>query len=66
MKGLQFKKGPVIFPLALLAVVLGALGKVVCAVVQSHPLSSNPLIQLEATAILFFLALMYYRKRHGG
>lgn len=50
----------------LLAVVLGALGKVVCAVVQSQPLSSNPLIQLEATAILFFLALMYYRKRHGG
>lgn len=26
----------------------------------------NPFINLEVTAIIYFVALMYYKKKHGG
>lgn len=34
--------------------------------VRAQPMTANPLIQLEVAAIIYFLALMYYKKRHGG
>ncbi len=34
--------------------------------VFAKPMSVNPLIQLETTAIVYFLVLMYYKKRHTG
>ncbi|MCI6812139.1 MAG: hypothetical protein PUI41_11350 [Lachnospiraceae bacterium] len=34
--------------------------------VRAQNMNSNPLIQLEVAAIIYFIALMYYRKRYGG
>ena len=34
--------------------------------VKGQYMSTNPFIQLEVAAILFFVSLMYYRKKHGG
>ena len=34
--------------------------------VKAQPMTANPLIQLEVAAILYFIALMYYRRKHGG
>ncbi len=34
--------------------------------VRAQPMSQNPFIQLEVAAIVYFLALMFYKKRHGG
>ena len=33
--------------------------------VRAQPMTANPLIQLEVAAVLYFLALLYYKKRHG-
>lgn len=34
--------------------------------VKAQPMTANPFIQLEVAAILYFIALMYYRRKHGG
>lgn len=34
--------------------------------VRSQPMTVNPFSQLEAAAIIYFVALMYYRKKHGA
>ena len=34
--------------------------------VRAQPMSQNPFIQLEVAAIVYFVALMFYKKRHGG
>ncbi len=34
--------------------------------VRAQNMNSNPLIQLEVAVIIYFIALMYYRKRYGG
>ncbi len=34
--------------------------------IRSQPMAANPLIQLEITAIIYFAALMYYKKKLGG
>lgn len=34
--------------------------------VRAQPMTANPFVQLEVAAILYFVALMYYKKRHGG
>ena len=34
--------------------------------VKGQYMSTNPFIQLEVAAILFFVSLMYYRKKHGA
>lgn len=34
--------------------------------VRAQPMTTNPFVQLEVAAIIYFLALMYYKKRHGG
>lgn len=34
--------------------------------VRAQPMTTNPFVQLEVAAIIYFVALMYYKKRHGG
>lgn len=34
--------------------------------VRSQPMTANPFIELEVAAIIYFAALMYYRRKHGG
>ena len=34
--------------------------------VKAQPMTANPLVQLETAAIIYFAALMYYKKRLGG
>ena len=34
--------------------------------VRAQPMSQNPFIQLEVAAIVYFAAIMFYKKRHGG
>lgn len=34
--------------------------------VRAQKMAANPFIQLEVAAIVYFVALMYYKKRHGG
>ena len=34
--------------------------------VTAQPLTQNPFVQLEVFAIIYFVSLMYYKKRHGG
>lgn len=34
--------------------------------VRTQPMTANPFIQLEVAAIIYFISLLYYKKRHGG
>lgn len=34
--------------------------------VRAQPMSQNPFIQLEVAAIVYFVSLMYYKRKHGG
>ena len=34
--------------------------------VRAQPMIQNPLIQLETAAIIYFGALLFYRRKHGG
>ncbi len=34
--------------------------------VRAQPMTANPFIQLESAAIIYFIALMYYKKRYSG
>lgn len=50
----------------LLAMVGANILDVIENLVRGQYMSVNPLIQLEVAAIIYFVALMYYKKRHGG
>ncbi|MCI5690991.1 MAG: hypothetical protein MR286_08985 [Clostridiales bacterium] len=50
----------------LLGMVGANLLNVVYSFVRAQPLMQNSLIQLETTAILYFVILLYYKRRHGG
>lgn len=50
----------------LLATVGAGILDVIENVVRAQPMTVNPIIQLEVAAIVYFAALMYYKKRHGG
>lgn len=50
----------------LLAMIGGKILDVIENFVKAQPMTANPLIQLEVAAILYFIALMYYRRKHGG
>ena len=39
---------------------------IVVNIVKAQPMVENPLVQLEVAAIIYFVSLMFYRKRHGG
>lgn len=34
--------------------------------VRAQPMTANPFVQLETIAIIYFIALVFYKKRHGG
>ncbi len=34
--------------------------------VRAQPMIQNPFIQLEVAAIIYFAALMFYKRKHGG
>lgn len=36
------------------------------AYAEAHPLISNPLIQLEVAAIIYFVTLKFYKRKYGG
>ena len=49
---------------------LGTVGanvlEVIVNFVRAQPMTVNPFIQLETAAIIYFAALLYYKKKHGG
>lgn len=49
---------------------LGVFGANILTVIEkfitAQPLTQNPFVQLEVFAIVYFVALMYYRRKHGG
>ena len=49
---------------------LGVVGANILTVIKqfvtAQPLTQNPFIQLEVFAIIYFVSLMYYKKKHGG
>ena len=50
----------------LLAIMGGLVLEVIENYVRGQPMAINPFVQLEVGAILYFAALMYYRRKHGG
>ena len=50
----------------LLAMVGANILSVIENFVRAQPMTQNPFIQLEVAAIVYFIALMYYRRKHGG
>lgn len=34
--------------------------------IKAQPMTANPLVQLEVTAIIYCISLVYYKKRYGG
>ena len=49
---------------------LGVFGANILTVIEKiiteQPLIQNPLVQLEVFAIIYFISLMYYKRKHGG
>ena len=50
----------------LLATVGGNVLDVIENVVRAQPMIVNPFVELEVAAILYFAALMYYKRKYGG
>ena len=36
------------------------------SLIRSQPMTLNPFVQLEVMAIIYFVSLLYYRRKHGG
>ena len=55
---------------ASLFTLLGVFGANILTVIEkivtAQPLTQNPLVQLEVFAIIYFISLMYYKRKHGG
>ena len=49
---------------------LGVVGATILTVIEkfvtAQPLTQNPFVQLEVFAIMYFVSLMYYKRKHGG
>ena len=49
---------------------LGVVGANILTVIEkfvtAQPLTQNPFVQLEVFAIMYFVSLMYYRRKHSG
>lgn len=49
---------------------LGVVGANILTVIEkfvtAQPLTQNPFVQLEVFAIMYFVSLMYYKKKHSG
>ena len=50
----------------LLATVGGNVLDIIENVVRAQPMTVNPFVELEVAAILYFAALMYYKRKYGG
>lgn len=50
----------------LLAAIGGMFLDVIENLVRTQPMIANPFIQLEVAAIIYFVALMYYKRKHSG
>lgn len=50
----------------LLAIVGTLILDVVENYIRAQPMTTNPFVFLEVTAIVYFVALMYYQKKLGG
>lgn len=50
----------------LLAIVGSNILDVIENFVRAQPMTQNPFIQLEVAAIIYFVAIMYYKRKHGG
>ncbi len=50
----------------LLAMIGAKIIDVIENLVRAQPMTANPFIQLEIAAVIYFMALMYYRKRYSG
>ncbi|MBS6397348.1 MAG: hypothetical protein KH452_09410 [Clostridiales bacterium] len=50
----------------LLALVGSSILDVIESFVRAQPMIQNPFIQLEVAAIVYFAALMVYKRKHGG
>lgn len=50
----------------LLATVGGNVLDVIENLVRVQPMTVNPFVELEVAAILYFAALMYYKRKYGG
>ena len=49
---------------------LGVVGANILTVIEkfvtAQPLTQNPIVQLEVFAIMYFVSLMYYKRKHSG
>ena len=49
---------------------LGVVGANILTVIKkfvtAQPLTQNPFVQLEVFAIMYFVSLMYYKRKHSG
>ena len=49
---------------------LGVVGASILTVIEkfvtAQPLTQNPFVQLEVFAIMYFVSLMYYKRKHSG
>ncbi len=49
---------------------LGMVGANILTIIEkfvtAQPLTQNPFIQLEVFATIYFVSLVYYKKKHGG
>ena len=49
---------------------LGVVGANILTVIEkfvtAQPLPQNPFVQLEVFAIMYFVSLMYYKRKHSG
>ena len=50
----------------LLSVVGANILTVIERFVTAQPLTQNPFVQLEVFAIMYFVSLMYYKRKHSG
>ena len=50
----------------LLSVVGANILTVIEKFVTAQPLTQNPFVQLEVFAIMYFISLMYYKRKHSG
>jgi len=50
----------------LLAIIGAKIIDVVENFVRAQPMTANPFIQLEVAAVIYFAALMYYKRKYSG
>lgn len=64
------ERGQIIVWKASAFTLLGMVGTLILEVIEnfvrSQEMAINPFVQLEVIAILYFVSLMYYKKKYGG